>query len=89
MKAPEVTRRRLYLETMENLYKNTNKVVIDTEGGNNMMYLPLDQLMKNQSSSKKLDVDKLDPDGVSALTDQVINEIRKRQGASVTRQGRN
>jgi len=89
VKAPEVTRRRLYLETMENLYKNTNKVVIDTEGGNNMMYLPLDQLMKNQSSSKKLDVDKLDPDGVSALTDQVINEIRKRQGASVTRQGRN
>ncbi|SBS30134.1 Modulator of FtsH protease HflK [Marinomonas spartinae] len=89
VKAPEVTRRRLYLETMENLYKNTNKVVIDTEGGNNMMYLPLDQLMKNQASSKKLDVNKLDPDGVSSLTDQVINEIRKRQGASATRQGRN
>jgi len=45
--APEVTRQRLYLETMENVYSRVNKVLIDVEGGNNMMYLPLEQMMKN------------------------------------------
>ena len=45
--APEVTRQRLYLETMENVYSRVNKVLIDVDGGNNMMYLPLEQLMKN------------------------------------------
>ena len=46
--APEVTRQRLYLETMERVYGRVNKVLIDVEGGNNMMYLPIDQLMKKQ-----------------------------------------
>lgn len=47
LKAPEVTRKRLYIETMEEVLGNTNKIMIDQEGGNNMMYLPLDQIMKN------------------------------------------
>ncbi len=42
---PEVTRKRLYLETIEQVYSNTNKVIVDVEGGNNMMYLPLDKIM--------------------------------------------
>jgi membrane protease subunit HflK len=49
--APEVTRQRLYLETMERVYANVNKVLIDVEGGNNMMYLPLDQLIKQQRNN--------------------------------------
>lgn len=48
--APEVTRQRLYLETMEKVYGNTSKVMVDVEGGGNMMYLPLDQIMKNQGT---------------------------------------
>lgn len=48
--APKVTRDRLYLETMESVYSNTSKVVVDVENGNNIMYLPLDKLM-NQSGS--------------------------------------
>ena len=43
-KAPEVTRERLYLETLESVLANNRKVMIDVEGGNNMMYLPLDKL---------------------------------------------
>lgn len=46
-KAPEVTRTRLYIETMEEVLGKSNKILIDQEGGNNMMYLPLDQIMKN------------------------------------------
>ncbi|MDO9601291.1 MAG: FtsH protease activity modulator HflK, partial [Rhodocyclaceae bacterium] len=44
-KAPEVTRQRLYLETMQQLYANTSKVMIDTKGSGNLLYLPLDKLM--------------------------------------------
>ena len=43
--APAVTRERMYLETMENVYKNSRKVVVDTKGSGNIMYLPLDKLI--------------------------------------------
>lgn len=43
-KAPNVTRERLYLETMEDVLSRTNKVVVDLESGNNLMLLPLDKL---------------------------------------------
>lgn len=45
-KAPEVTRQRLYLDTMQEVMSNSSKVMVDVEGGNNMMYLPLDQLLQ-------------------------------------------
>jgi membrane protease subunit HflK len=44
-RAPGVTRERMYLETMENVYKNSHKVLVDTKNGNNMIYLPLDKLL--------------------------------------------
>lgn len=44
-KAPEVTRERLYIESLEAVLSNSSKVMIDVEGGNNLMYLPLDKLM--------------------------------------------
>ena len=43
--APAVTRERMYLEAMENVYKNSRKVIVDTKNGNSMMYLPLDKLI--------------------------------------------
>ena len=46
-KAPEVTRQRLYLETMETVLGDASKVLLDVKQGNNVIYLPLDQLMKN------------------------------------------
>ena len=51
-KAPKVTRTRMYIETMEQVLGNSNKVLIDQEGGNNMMYLPLDQILKNTSRER-------------------------------------
>ena len=48
-KAPEVTRQRLYIATMEDVYRNTSKVMVDVEGGNNMMYLPLDKIIGQQT----------------------------------------
>lgn len=45
-KAPEVTRQRLYLDTMQQIYANTSKIMVDAKGGNNLLYLPLDKLMQ-------------------------------------------
>ncbi|WP_166839036.1 FtsH protease activity modulator HflK [Rheinheimera pleomorphica] len=47
--APKVTRDRMYLETMEQVYSNTSKVMVDVKNGNNIMYLPLDKML-NQGS---------------------------------------
>lgn len=44
-KAPEVTRQRLYLETMQQVYANASKIMVDTKGAGNLLYLPLDKLM--------------------------------------------
>jgi len=53
-KAPVVTRDRMYLETMQQIFANTSKVMMDTKSGNNMVYLPLDKVMsQNESSSQK------------------------------------
>jgi modulator of FtsH protease HflK len=49
-KAPAVTRQRLYLETMETVLGNTGKIIIDTKGTGNMIYLPLDKLLEKRSS---------------------------------------
>lgn len=45
--APQVTRDRLYIETMQHIYTQTTKVVLDTRTGNNMLYLPLDKIMQH------------------------------------------
>lgn len=49
-KAPEVTRERLYLDTMENALAKTNKVLMDTGSGNNILYLPLDRMGESRPS---------------------------------------
>jgi membrane protease subunit HflK len=43
--SPAVTRERMYLDTMGNVYKNSRKVIVDTKNNNSMMYLPLDKLI--------------------------------------------
>src|SRR5262245_16806925 len=50
-KAPAVTRERMYIETLEAILKNSTKVIVDTDGGNNLLYLPLDQLTQRRSSA--------------------------------------
>jgi len=45
-KAPLVTRKRLYLDTLESVLHKSSKVVVDTKGNNNLLYLPLDKLME-------------------------------------------
>jgi len=51
--APEVTRERMYLETIEQILRDSRKIIIDTKGGagNNMIYLPLDKLLERGAAS--------------------------------------
>jgi membrane protease subunit HflK len=50
-RAPQVTRERMYLETMQQILGNTSKVIVDGKGGQNLIYLPLQELMKLSSQS--------------------------------------
>lgn len=54
--APEVTRERIYLDTIEAVMANSTKIMIDVEGGNNILYLPLDKIVdsstRNQDTSR-------------------------------------
>jgi membrane protease subunit HflK len=45
-KAPAVTRDRMYIDAMQQVYSNVNKVMVDSRNGSNLMYLPLDKLMQ-------------------------------------------
>jgi len=52
-KAPEVTRKRMYLETLESVMSNTSKVLVDVEKGSNLLYLPLDKLTQQASAANR------------------------------------
>ncbi|AXQ14672.1 FtsH protease activity modulator HflK [Shewanella algae] len=50
--APEVTRDRLYIDAMQQVFSDTNKVLIDAKNNGNLMYLPLDKLMSQEGKPK-------------------------------------
>lgn len=52
-KAPAVTRDRIYLETMQQIFSNTSKVMIDTKSNNSLLYLPLDKLIQQSDANAK------------------------------------
>jgi membrane protease subunit HflK len=49
--APEVTRERMYIDMMESVMSSSSKVLIDVDGGNNIMYLPLDKILEQSQGS--------------------------------------
>jgi membrane protease subunit HflK len=50
-KAPAVTRERLYIETMEEVFGNSTKVLLDAKGSGNLVYLPVDKLLEQRASA--------------------------------------
>ncbi|MBB6055608.1 FtsH protease activity modulator HflK [Tolumonas osonensis] len=66
--APQLTRERLYLDTMEELYQKTNKVLIDVpKGNNNVIYLPLDKMNTSQTNTNNR------KDGIPATLSSATN----------------
>ncbi|WP_089724512.1 FtsH protease activity modulator HflK [Candidatus Thiosymbion oneisti] len=83
-KAPQVTRERLYLETMEQVLGGSNKVLLDVEEGNSLMYLPLDQLInagsrQGQSGKRQSPISAAAQEPESAPQRKVIRERRSRR----------
>lgn len=86
-RAPEVTRERLYIDSMEAILARTPKVMIDIENGNNMMFLPLDKLLSGNRSGSSSDLtDKLG--GSSSDTSSVMDEFKRNVSRSRTRETR-
>jgi len=78
-KAPQVTRQRMYLDTMQTVMNNTSKVVIDQKGGNSLLYLPLDKLQQivNQPNSSASDA-LLQPPVAATTTPPAPVDMRSR-----------
>ena len=75
-RAKDVTRDRLYIDALESVLSRTNKVLVDVEGGNNILYLPLDQLAKRGSGSV------VDEDTIRRRTESVIRNNNNRDDTS-------
>jgi len=80
-RAPEVTRNRLFLETQEQIMSSVSKVIVDQKGSNSLLYLPLDKLI-NQKSSSGDQQDQTQAsnqrDSVGTSASDVINSITER-----------
>jgi len=77
--ATEVTRDRLYIDAMESIYSNSSKVMVDVEGGNNMLYLPLDRLTQRPLPEVDRDAVRRENEGLR----QEINNASRSGGSRV------
>ncbi len=80
-KAPEVTRERLYIDTIEKVMASSTKVLVDVKQGNNMFYMPLDKIVS--SASPSVNPAQLSSDDINRITEQVLNNVRRNTAAPV------
>ena len=86
-KSPAVTRERLYLDAVQAVLSQTNKVMVDVEGGNNVMYLPLDKLAEQSKRSNSTSDVKVDSANFRDLTNAVTEQLRRDAAVSEGRRG--
>ncbi|MDV7211586.1 FtsH protease activity modulator HflK [Azotobacter beijerinckii] len=83
-KAPEVTRQRLYLETLQEVLSNSSKVLVATKGEqSNLLYLPLDKMLEGRASGASVGLSA--PAAAGAAADQgsqVVNDLQQRDPRS-------
>lgn len=82
-KAPDVTRQRLYIDAIQGVLTNTTKVLVDAQGGNNMLYLPLDKIMQQQNGNA-------DANTAAPMTEVQVESLPtlRRDSSSRGREGR-
>jgi membrane protease subunit HflK len=76
-KAPEVTRERLYIDAIEQVMSNSTKILMDTEGGNNMLYLPLDKLVQQGNVASPTRGSASDSQMVDRIANEVIEKLQR------------
>ena len=67
-RAPQVTRERMYLETMQQIFSHTSKVLVDSNSGSNLLYLPIDKLIQQAGSGSRSDPARSGVDTVTGTT---------------------
>ncbi|MDH3510164.1 MAG: FtsH protease activity modulator HflK [Gammaproteobacteria bacterium] len=85
-KAPDVTRDRLYLEAMEEVYASSSKVLLDAAGSGNMIYLPVDKLLEGRGGSRGSPAGRSGADGASSNVDEAA--ARRQAEAARARRSR-
>jgi len=85
-RAPEVTRERIYIDTMESVMSRSPKVMIDIESGNNLLFLPLDQLLSGGSAGTGFSQN--GGDSSSGSTQSLMDEFKRNVSRSRTRETR-
>jgi membrane protease subunit HflK len=73
-KAPAVTRERIYLDTMQQVLSSTSKILTDTKGSGNLLYLPLDQLMHRSTQQQQQEA-VMAPDGTTVMKPGAVPEV--------------
>jgi membrane protease subunit HflK len=86
-KAPEVTRERLYIDAVQNVLGSTSKVMVDVEGDNNVLYLPLDKMTQGAAASRRATPVELNSSTIRELTDAVTEQLRRDAAAQQSRRG--
>ncbi|EKQ5902385.1 FtsH protease activity modulator HflK [Vibrio parahaemolyticus] len=89
--APGVTRDRLYIDAMEEVYTNTSKVLIDSESSGNLLYLPIDKLagQEGQTDTKRKSKSSSTYEHIQLESERTQEETSNTQSRSTgTRQGR-
>jgi modulator of FtsH protease HflK len=77
-RAPEVTRERMYLDTLEEVYARSSKVLLDTEGSGNVIYLPIERWLEGQKRS-------VDRDGSSGAAASPVTDTNPSRDGSRSR----
>ncbi len=85
-KAPQVTRERLYIDAVQEVLANSSKVMIDVEGGNNMLYLPLDKIVQQAPLSAA--GSGVSQEVVREITNRVLDQLRRESVATRRREVR-
>jgi membrane protease subunit HflK len=65
--APQVTRERLYIDAVETVLSQSSKVLLDTAGGNSLMYLPLDKLIQQGGTTPSSSLPAVSPGGANQI----------------------
>jgi membrane protease subunit HflK len=76
-KAPEVTRERLYIDAIEQVLTDSSKVMLDVEGGNNLVYLPLDRLLDSRGGSGLPATGLAPSDSISTTEPEPVREVTR------------
>lgn len=75
--APDVTKTRMYIDTIESVMSNSTKVMIDVDGGNNLLYLPLDKIMEQSQNRGSLSPETSNAPGYSTNSDNRSRRERR------------